>query len=220
MAERLRGRLYGRRQGKSLRAGQQAVIETRLPQLLAVEQGPIAPPWSTTWLEIGFGAGEHLLCQMSANPETGFIAAEPFVNGMAALLMRLEEADEKRIMLWDQDARDLIVRLKSNSIDRAFLLFPDPWPKKRHWKRRFVSQETLSALHAVLIPGARLRMATDWPDYACWMLIEIARHGGFEWTACKASDWREPPTDHFPTRYEAKARAQGRRPVYLDFERL
>jgi tRNA (guanine-N7-)-methyltransferase len=220
--DRFRQRLYGRRQGHALRAGQLHNIEDRLPRLRAPIDGPVRfsdPSLTATWLEIGFGGGEHLAGQIKANPGIGFIGAEPFVNGMASLLGKSDPEQDGRLMLWDQDARLLLPRIPAHSLARAFLLFPDPWPKKRHHKRRFVAQDTLAMLHAALKPGAEFRVATDIADYADWTMIEVTRHGGFDWPVGCADDWRLPPDDHIRTRYETKALKAGRKPVYLRFIR-
>ena len=220
--DRFRQRLYGRRQGHALRAGQLHNIEDRLPRLRAPLDGPVGftnPGLSATWLEIGFGGGEHLAGQIAANPNIGFIGAEPFVNGMASLLGKTDPTQDFRLMLWDQDARLLLPRIPPQSLARAFLLFPDPWPKKRHHKRRFVAQDSLAMLHAALKPGAEFRVATDIADYADWTMIEVMRHGGFDWPVGRADDWRLPPADHIRTRYETKALKAGRKPVYLRFIR-
>lgn len=216
---RRRGRLYGRRLGHALRAGQQTLIDERLPRLTPPSTGPVTPASPRAWMEIGFGGGEHLAGQMRAHPDKAFIGAEPFLNGMASLLAKVPEADDPRLLLWNDDARLVLERLEPGALERVFLLFPDPWPKKRHHKRRFVGQDTLTLLGRALAPGGEFRVATDIADYARWTLIEVARHGLFRWTAARAADWREAPADHVPTRYERKARAAGRAPYYLRFAR-
>ena len=214
-----RHRLYGRRLGHALRQGQQELIDQRLPRLMAPGDGPIvlAPGPKEWWLEIGFGGGEHLAGQLVAHPDIGMIGAEPFLNGMASLLAKLPDDCDPRLILWDRDARNLLGRIEPASLARVFLLFPDPWPKKRHHKRRFVSPESLAAIHLVLVPGGEFRVATDIADYADWTMIEIMRHGGFDWPAQCADDWRIKPADHVQTRYEAKALKADRKPAYLRF---
>ena len=172
------------------------------------------------WLEIGFGAGEHLAWQAAQNPKIAMLGAEPFVNGVARILAHIRDAGLKNVRLWDGDARDLLERLPDGAIGRAFILHPDPWPKRRHWKRRIVNAETLEALKRVLRPGAELRVASDIPDYIDWTLIQVTRAGGFEWLAEKAEDWRERPADWPQTRYEAKAAREGRKALYLRFRRM
>ncbi len=219
--QRTRHRLYGRRLGHALRAGQQELVDIRLPRLMASDNGPVT--FSSTvdqwWMEIGFGGGEYLAGQIHNNPDVGFIGAEPFLNGMASLLAKVPDQDDQRLILWDRDARNLLPRIEAGALSRLFLLFPDPWPKKRHHKRRFVSPETLDAIHRVLKPNGEFRVATDIADYADWTMIEIARHGGFTWPVESADDWRVQPADHVQTRYETKAMNAGRKPVYLRFFR-
>lgn len=220
--------LYGRRIGKKLRKHQIALMQELLPRIAVPADDTAAPldpaqlfdpPVETVWLEIGFGGGEHLTAQASAHPEVGFIGCEPFVNGVAKLLAAVERGGLDNVRIHDDDARLLLEGLKPGSIGRAFLLYPDPWPKKRHHKRRFVSPENLDLLASAMPAGAELRFATDIPDYCRWTLEHVRRHGGFEWTAERPGDWRARPDDWSPTRYEAKALAQGRTPVYLTFRR-
>ncbi|MCC6918194.1 MAG: tRNA (guanosine(46)-N7)-methyltransferase TrmB [Alphaproteobacteria bacterium] len=219
--------IYGRRQGRPLKAQARDALETVLPRL-ALDLDALGdlkalfPGRQDFALEIGFGGGEHLIAQAKAHPETGFIGAEPFINGVAKLADAARETPNLR--LHHGDARDVLERLPDASLGSAFLLFPDPWPKLRHHKRRFVNQENLAALARVLAPGGRLRIASDIPDYVRWTLIEIARFNrtegrGFVWTArCKA-DWTQRPADWPSTRYEAKALEAGRVLAYLEFER-
>jgi tRNA (guanine-N7-)-methyltransferase len=171
------------------------------------------------WLEIGFGGGEHLAAQAAAHPEIGFIGVEPFVSGVARLLAACEAAALGNVRVLVDDARLLLAALPAGSIDRTFILFPDPWPKVRHHKRRIVSSGTVADLARVLAPGAELRLATDDPAYARWMLEALVREPRLAWLAERARDWRARPDDWPPTRYEAKALAAGRRPVYLRFLR-
>ena len=176
------------------------------------------PKLAKVWLEIGFGAGEHLAAQAAAHPDVGFIGAEPFVNGVAALLAQVDAAGLRNVRLHDDDARKLLPRLKEASIDRVFLLYSDPWPKKRHWNRRFVCKENLDALARVLAPGGLFRFATDHMGHMEWALWHLTRHPAFRWTARGPEDWCTRPGDGFPTRYEEKGLAGDVR-VYLEFRR-
>ena len=170
-------------------------------------------------LEIGFGGGEHLAAQAGAHPGTGFIGCEPFINGMAKALALIEAQDLANIRLHFGDASDLLAWLPASSLARIDLLYPDPWPKRRHWKRRFVQDARIIELARVLRPGGFFRFATDWPDYAAWTLERLVRSPLFAWTAERADDWREPWVGFVRTRYEAKAVQAGRAPCYLVFQR-
>jgi len=171
-------------------------------------------------LEIGFGGGEHLASEARAHPDAGFIGCEPFINGMAKLLGVVDAENLTNIRLWDRDATELLARLRPASIDLVYLLYPDPWPKRRQRKRRFVSESSLSALARVLKPGGEFRFATDIDDYAGWTLARCLASPDFAWSACRADDWRLPwPGWGAGTRYEAKALREGRRPTYLTFTR-
>jgi tRNA (guanine-N7-)-methyltransferase len=226
--ERRRGQLYGRRKGPQLRPHQSELIETLLPRLrldldspaLAQPSQLFCEPVADVWLEIGFGGGEHLAWQAKAQPEVGFIGCEAYVNGIAKLLAAIEAESLWNIRIHDGDARELLARLGERTIGRVFLLFPDPWPKRRHHKRRIVTAETLAALHRIMRPGGLFRFASDSGDYVAWTLARVRAHGGFEWLAERPEDWRERPPDWPETRYEAKARRQGRRPMFLSFRRL
>ena len=170
------------------------------------------------WLEIGFGAGEHLAWQGARHPDIGLIGCEPFVNGVSSLLKRIDEGGLDNIRIHPDDARPLIESLPEASIARCFLLFPDPWPKARHHRRRFVRLETLDSLARILTDGAEFRIASDDSGLVDWMLYQLRRHPAFRWSATRAQDWRTRPEDWPPTRYEAKA-LHGR-PVYLTFRRI
>ena len=174
---------------------------------------------SEIWLEIGFGAGDHLAWQALRNPEVGFLGCEPFVEGVANLLSRIERDALRNIRILDDDARLLLDALAPASLDRVFILFPDPWPKTRHHKRRIVTPETLDRLARAMRPGAELRLATDHADYAAWMLAHATDHPAFAWTARRPADWRVRPADWPGTRYEAKADQQGRQSCYFSFRR-
>jgi tRNA (guanine-N7-)-methyltransferase len=218
-----RSDLHGRRLGRPLSAHQKTLVETLLPKL-ALGDGPIEPralfPGARTFaLEVGFGGGEHLAAQARAHPQTGFIGCEPFVNGIAKLLVQIEAQLLPNVRVHAGDARDVLARLPAASLTAVYVLFPDPWPKARHHKRRFVQRETLDELARVMKPAAELRVATDHGDYAAWSLSLLMRDVRFRWTATRASDWRVRPADWPATRYEQKALSQGRTCVYLRFLR-
>ncbi len=218
---------YGRRKGHRLRPHQMALFETLLPRLaLAFDQS--APddlarlfpcPVDAVRLEIGFGGGEHLLAEVAAHPRTGFIGCEPFVNGMAKILAQIESSGTRNVRLYAGDAIALLAWLKPHSLEQIDLLYPDPWPKRRHWKRRFVQDDTVAMMARALRPGGTFRFATDIEDYAAWTLEHLLRAGTFLWTAERADDWRRPWADFSSTRYEGKAKREGRTPCYLVFRR-
>jgi tRNA (guanine-N7-)-methyltransferase len=215
--------LYGRRQSHRLSARQEGLVADFLPRL-ALPEGPLLPrtlfAQKGLALEVGFGGGEHLVHQAALHPDWGFIGCEPFVNGMAQALARIEAGGLTNIRLHHGDARAVLERLPDGVLDAVYVLYPDPWPKKRHWKRRFIGPDTVPALARVLRPGGHLRLASDIPDYIGWMLIHLMPERRLEWTAEAPDDWRKPPPDWPGTRYEAKALKAGRTPTYLDFLRL
>jgi tRNA (guanine-N7-)-methyltransferase len=224
-----RRQIHGRRQGPKLRPGLRRLVEERLPAVgVSVDPaGAALDPLAlfadrprAVWLEIGFGGGEHLAAQAAANPDVGFLGVEPFLNGVAKLLRAIDEKALPNVRVLMDDARLLLKALPDASVERSFVLFPDPWPKLRHHKRRIVNPETAADLARVIRPGGELRLATDDQGYARWMLAALLAEPRFAWTAERAADWREPPADWVPTRYEAKARAAGRRPVFLSFVRV
>jgi tRNA (guanine-N7-)-methyltransferase len=223
---RLRSGLHGRRKGKALRPRQAALVEELLP-LLSIDIAAKAPDVRTlfpqlvsdVWLEIGFGGGEHLVKMAAEHPNVGLIGCEPFVNGMAKALVSIQAHRLANIRLRAGDAADLIAWLPAACLDRVFLLFPDPWPKRRQHKRRFVSDERLATLARVMRSGAELHFATDIDDYAGWTLARILRSADFLWPAEQSRDWRLPWPGWHDTRYGAKAKQAGRRPVYLTFTR-
>lgn len=206
-----------------MRAGRRGLIEELLPRLAigAPARGELdpgelfVPPPQSLWLEIGFGAGEHLAALAEALPEIGFIGCEVFENGIARLLGEIERRRLGNIRLFTDDARLLLAALPAAAIGRVFILFPDPWPKQRHHKRRIVSREVLDCLARVMKDGAELRLATDDPGYFSRMLECVTSHPGFDWLARRPADWRLRPPDWPPTRYEEKARAAGRAPLFL-----
>ena len=223
--------IYGRRHGHKLRPGRRALFERHLPALqISLDEGATAleprtlfgTDVSEVWLEIGFGAGEHLAQQLRAHPTVGVIGCEPFVNGVANLIAQLadDEACLARLRILMDDARLLLPALADQSIARAIVLHPDPWPKTRHQKRRIIQPETIDQFARLLPDDGELRMATDDGSYLRWMLYRMLSRPDFAWTARCADDWRRRPADWPETRYDAKARAEGRGSTYLRFRRL
>ncbi|MHA1601228.1 MAG: tRNA (guanosine(46)-N7)-methyltransferase TrmB [Alphaproteobacteria bacterium] len=215
-----------------MRSGLKALLRDLLPRLSValppvggmLDTGGLFPPQADgsarpVWLEIGFGAGEHLAWQARTHPDVGMLGAEFFVNGIAQLLRRVDNEDLAAVRIFQGDARDLLEVLPAASIDRVFVLFPDPWPKVRHHKRRLIQPDTLAQLARITRDGAQLCLATDDMPYARWMLEQLTGHSDFAWLAEGPGDWRQRPGDWPPTRYEAKAEASGHRPVYLRFAR-
>ncbi|MBI3441280.1 MAG: tRNA (guanosine(46)-N7)-methyltransferase TrmB [Proteobacteria bacterium] len=222
-------RSYGRRRTKGLRPIRTNAINNVLPSVNIVlpDDSVSVDPQSlfdlsvkNVWFEIGFGNGEHLLHQAIRHPEIGFIGCEPFINGVSALCVGIRENNVSNIRIWPEDARILMERFKPQTLDRLFLLHPDPWPKSRHHKRRFVQTETLDEMARLLKPGAELRMATDHRDLAIWLLDKTCFHSAFKWLATSADDWRHPPDDWPETRYGQKGVKAGRPPVYFSFQRI
>jgi tRNA (guanine-N7-)-methyltransferase len=219
--------VFGRRRGRALRPGQKARIDATLPQLAinVPEAGRLdigalfRPARSAIWLEIGFGAGEHLAQLAEQHPQTGFIGCEVFENGIIKLLAQIEQRRLDNVRIFTDDARLLIAALPPASIGRVFILFPDPWPKRRQHKRRIVSRATLDGLAEIMTDDAELQLATDDSGYLSWMLEHVTAHHAFEWLARRPADWRERPPDWPPTRYEQKARAAGRSPAFLQVRR-
>jgi tRNA (guanine-N7-)-methyltransferase len=221
-------RFYGRRKGHDLKPGRQRLVIEALPFLRLPDEipqdlptlfaEPVRPRLREIWLEIGFGAGEHLVHQAQTHPDVGFIGAEPYINGVAALVAGIEANDIKTVRIFDEDARLLLPRLPDASIARLFLLFPDPWHKARHNKRRFVSPETLDHFARILKPGGEFRFASDDAGYVRWTLARTVRHPDFVWTAQGPDDWRTRPADAIATRYEIKNITR-LKPVYLTFRR-
>jgi tRNA (guanine-N7-)-methyltransferase len=221
------GAFFGRRKGHPLRAHQAELFDTLLPRLAvdlitpAHDLAALFPsPIDDIRLEIGFGGGEHLIAQALGDPRVGFIGCEPFVNGMAKALAAIDAREIGNIRLHHADAVDLLDWLPQNSIGRIDLLYPDPWPKRRHWKRRFVNAPNIARLARVLRPGGEFRFATDWANYAEWTLLRLTQAREFFWTAARADDWRKPWPGFTQTRYEAKAIREARVPCYLVFRRV
>jgi len=217
---------FGRRAGKRLHDAQRARVETLLPELeIAPGDEPLDPrtlfPQASQIIaEIGYGGGEHLARQARENPGSGFIGCEVFSGGIAKLLDRIERDDTRNIRLFTEDALQLLARLPDASLAGAYLLYPDPWPKKKHHKRRFVSQPTLGELARVIRPDGFFRFATDIEDYANWTLAHVLRQSAFRWMPGAPGSWHTPFPGWQPTRYEQKARRQGRMlSFYFNFER-
>lgn len=217
-------RLYGRRTGHKLRAGQSALVESRLPVLAVPDRGELNAmrlfgDHRPQWLEIGFGRGEHMAAQAAANPNVGIIGAEPFLDGVVGALLEIESEGLNNIRLHNGDALDVIDRLADASLDKAFMLHPDPWPKFRHSKRRFINPGPLALLARVLRPGGEFRIGTDHPVYCRWALAQMQASPDFEWIVEGPADWQIRKADWPPTRYEAKARAQGHEVWYFGYRR-
>ncbi len=221
---------YGRIHGKTLKPHQRVWLDEDLPRLspgpVEWEENPDRRPLDLAarfgdreiWLEIGFGGGEHMVHMAQSNPDVALIGCEPFVNGVAMALGKIRHAGVTNISVHPGDARDLMELMPDGSVARAFLLYPDPWPKARHRRRRFVTPDSLNLLARVLKPGAEFRVATDIPDYVRHTLEEVPR-AGFDWLADAPADWRQPWGDWVSTRYEQKALREGRVPHYLTFRR-
>jgi tRNA (guanine-N7-)-methyltransferase len=223
-----RGSFFGRRKGHKLRAHQADLIDNLLPHL-ALEIGTPAPARLTELfddgidnvrLEIGFGGGEHLIAEAQAFPATGFIGCEPYVNGMAKILTRIEALNIGNVRLFAGDAAELLAWAPARSLKRIDLIHPDPWPKRRHWKRRFVQDATVAAIARILLPGGEFRFVSDIDDYCAWTLSHLMRSPDFAWLAERAIDWRQPWPHYTMTRYGAKAEREGRKAAYLRFKRL
>jgi len=227
MAEAAQLRSYGRRKGRPLSARKERLLTELFPRLRIDLKAP-APctlrdlfpvPVAHVWLEIGFGSGEHLLWQAVHHNDIGLIGCEPFINGVASLLGAVEQRGLDTIRVYDGDVREVLAWLPDGTISRIFMLFPDPWPKKRQLKRRLLAAETVKELARVLAPGGELRFASDDADYAAQALALVGQSGAFDWLATGPADWRERPDDWPETRYERKAVGEGRRPIYLRFAR-
>jgi tRNA (guanine-N7-)-methyltransferase len=219
---------HGRRQGRKLRAGRRRLVEELLPNLrltLPPGDGPFdarslfSPVPAKLWLEIGFGGGEHLAGQAARHREIGFIGCEVFLNGLASALAHIDREKLANVRLLHEDARALLPRLPEGAADRVYLLFPDPWPKRRHRDRRFTGRANLDALARALADGAELRIASDDMGFIRWTLEQCRDHPALAWQARRPQDWRQPPEDWIATRYQEKAVKAGRSPVFLTFRR-
>jgi tRNA (guanine-N7-)-methyltransferase len=218
---------FGRRKGHALKPRQAALFDTLLPRLALDLAKPAPVDLRTLFpnavdelrLEIGFGGAEHLVAQAQAHPNTGFIGTDAFINGVAKALVAIDAHKLSNIRLYFGDASELLDWLPAAALARVDLLYPDPWPKRRHWKRRFIQDDSLKRLARILKPGGELRFATDIADYAAYALARVLRSGDFVWTAECADDWRKPWPDYSATRYETKAKHEGRQPAYFIFRR-
>jgi tRNA (guanine-N7-)-methyltransferase len=220
-------RSFGRRKGRPLSARQRGLVDDELPRLsIDLADPPPQPltalfsgPVRDVWLEIGFGGGEHLIWQASHHPDVGVIGCEPFLDGVVKVVDAVVQMPLPNVRLHPDDVRALLRWLPDGSLGRAFVLFPDPWPKKRHQKRRLVGTPLLDQLARVMRPGTELRVGTDISDYVRSIMIAVTAHPAFDWPAESPADWQVRPADWPETRYEQKAIREGRRPVYLSFRR-
>lgn len=221
-----RRKFYGRRQGRPLRDSRKRLIEDLLPRLAIHLDGSEIDPTTLfrdkkdIWLEIGFGGGEHMAAQAAAHPDVGYIGCEIFINGIASGLAHIDAQKLENVRLYAEDARDLLAALTPRSLDRLFLLFPDPWPKTRHAARRFINQANLDRVAELLKPGAEFRIGSDDPTYVAWTMMHMSRRKDFIWLAERSSDWLERPADWPASRYEQKALRQGRTPHYFIYQRV
>ena len=216
---------YGRRTARPLTERKQTLMETLLPALrvplhTTLDLHTLFPDAHSYWLEIGFGGGEHLAEQAKRNPQVGIIGCEPFVDGVAKLVTKVDEDGLSNVRLWDDDARILMDAIPDASLERVFILFPDPWPKAKHHKRRIVNPDTLDMLARIMKQGAELLLATDHVAYSEWMIEKMTQDARFYWTAETPQDWKTPPSDWVKTRYQEKAEKQGRSAVFLRYVKL
>lgn len=221
------GSFFGRRKGHKLRQHQAGLMTSLLPQLAIDITAPspegaqalFGPHAASVRLEIGFGGGEHLLAEAGAHPSTGFIGCEPYLNGLAKIVVQLESKPRPNVKLFAGDAAELLAWLPQASLTRIDLIHPDPWPKRRHWKRRFVQGATIAAMARTLVDEGEFRFVSDIADYASWTLMQFARSADFSWIAEQADDWRKPWAGYTMTRYGLKAQREGRNATYLIFRR-
>lgn len=211
-------RSYGRLKSRPIKPRQAALMDSLLPSI-ALDPGQAIAVQGRTWVEIGFGGGEHLAVQAREHPEVTILGAEPFTNGMASCLRHVEEMGLTNVRLLMGDGRELLAAMPDASVERVFILFPDPWPKARQQKRRLVQPDVVAEVARVLKPGGRLRFATDVKSYADQALERFLADGRLLWLAARAEDWRSPPPDHVTTRYQEKNLGDCA-PVFLEFERV
>jgi tRNA (guanine-N7-)-methyltransferase len=217
---------FGRRKGKTLRTHHRGLMDNELPRFEIAPEAlrdnvyaPFGRTFNELWLEVGFGGGEHLAADAKLHGDVAFIGCEPFQNGVAKLLALIEERGLENVRIYPGDAREIMTALPPQSVSRVNILYPDPWPKLRQKKRRFVSDENIAALGRIMKPGAVLRFATDIDDYSAWALARIMRSRLFDWPAASDREWLSPWDGWTSTRYEQKAIREGRKPVYLTFIR-
>lgn len=229
--QRKEKRIYGRRKSRPLNKMRQDAFDElypllNIPERDMKEDGSIDPatlfdhPYKSLWMEIGFGNGEHLAALMEKHRDSAFIGAEPYLNGMAAFLKHIHGTPHRNVRVFMDDAMMVVRSLKSNTIDGFYVLYPDPWPKAKHHKRRIINQDNLDDFARVLKDGGKLIMTTDVDELAEWMVTEASNHPAFLWTAESADNWKTPPADWIPTRYEEKGIKAGRRQSYLIFEKI
>lgn len=201
-------RSYGRIKSRSLKPNQARLLSELAPQIALpagrLEPATLFPTAKALALEIGFGSGEHLIARAQAAPKCGFIGVEPYLNGMASCMAGIAQTGISNARIEQGDAREVLARLPDACLETVYILFPDPWPKARHWKRRLIQPEVLAAIARVLVPGGEMRFATDWAHYGAWTLELLLREPKLEWLAQSAKDWREPWPGHSPTRYQLK----------------
>ena len=223
----VRRQIWGRRQGPGLKPARRKLLEERLPDLRIVfpeagwlDVASLFPLGMAGYrLEIGFGGGEHLAAQAEAHPDLGFIGVEPFLDGVAKLVAEIEVRRLRNVRILTDDARLLLRTLPDGSLQRVDVLFPDPWPKTRHHKRRIITRQTIGDVARVLCAGGELHLATDIVDYLHWMMEAALAEPRLSWLAERADDWRVAPADHVPTRYQAKAEREARHSMFLRFRR-
>jgi len=213
---------FGRRKFRPIRKERSQALEDVIENFSLPEKVNLREIFGDKklWLEIGFGAGEHLAEQAARHPEIGFIGCEPFLNGVSSLAMELLERDIKNVRLWLDDALPLLQQFPEQSLDRIFLLFPDPWPKTRHYKRRFIQDHTVELLAKVLKPGGKLCLATDDTPLAEWMLLHAVKSPQLSWDNAAHGDWHTPPADWVETRYQQKAAQQGRQAKFITLTKI
>jgi tRNA (guanine-N7-)-methyltransferase len=222
------GSFFGRRKGHKLRAHQAGLVENLLPHLSLDIAGKAPadirdlfhPKADDARLEIGFGGGEHLVAEAQHFADSGFIGCEPYVNGMAKILAQIEAHNIGNIRLFAGGAAELLAWLPPRSLSRIDLIHPDPWPKRRHWKRRFVQDANVRAMARALKPSGEFRFVSDIDDYCAWTLAHLMRSPDFRWMAERADDWRKPWDGYTMTRYGRKAEREGRVASYLRFQRI
>ena len=207
---------FGRRSSRALTPRKKQLMNELLPQVTPEVASLLAHKHVA--LEIGFGGGEHLYHAAKSDPDTLYIGAEPYIDGVSKLLAMQDDAPLDNLRVWADDARLLMKDMPDSCLDMCYILFPDPWRKTRHHKRRLVQHGFLDELVRLLKPAGKLLLATDHRDYSVWMLEQMLTHKAFHWTAERAVDWMGAPERWTQTRYQQKTTEQGREPVFLEFE--